>query len=302
MEARKLQKLLKHSTWDDGRKLPLPPPPPPGQSLDALASEIVSKHKLSDTNVEAVRDVLIALRMLKEEQDGNLVEQERQRGSEIRFGYTCILIHESTGNILTVTKQRALEATAKKVGIIPDGNGSSILVVKPAFKTYAEGTSIASGDIVTFQSQKTIAGSHYQLHMSNLPDLNCDATRVQRALKVEHSYIPGGQEINCTAGEQRPTLFRVMLFSPLESANAEAANTLKCEDVVSFYHKHFAAYLSYDPSVQATPMYYASERINVKSRCVCVCVCVCIHPLYLCDLVTSLSVLLQEKVLLDVED
>ena len=93
-----------------------------------------------------------------------------------------------------------------------------------------------------------------------------------------------------------------MLFSPLESANAEAANTLKCEDVVSFYHKHFAAYLSYDPSVQATPMYYASERINVKSRCVCVCVCVCIHPLYLCDLVTSLSVLLQEKVLLDVED
>ena len=295
MEARKLQKLLKHSTWDDGRKLPLPPPPPPGQSLDALASEIVSKHKLSDTNVEAVRDVLIALRMLKEEQDGNLVEQERQRGSEIRFGYTCILIHESTGNILTVTKQRALEATAKKVGIIPDGNGSSILVVKPAFKTYAEGTSIASGDIVTFQSQKTIAGSHYQLHMSNLPDLNCDATRVQRALKVEHStlslhpsrvldfdpYIPGGQEINCTAGEQRPTLFRVMLFSPLESANAEAANTLKCEDVVSFYHKHFAAYLSYDPSVQATPMYYASERINVKSRCVCV-VCVCAFTLCIC--------------------
>jgi len=275
-EARKLQKLLKHSTWDDGRKLPLPPPPPPGKSLDALASEIVSKFKLSDANVEAVRDVLIALKLVKEEQDGNLVEQERQRGCEIRFGYTCILIHESTGNVLTVMKQRALEATAKKVGIIPDGNSSSILVVKPAFKTYAEGTSIASGDIVTFRSQKSMAGSHYQLHMSNLPDLSCDATRVKGALKVDHHYIQGGQEINCTAGE-RPTHFRAMLFAPLESANAEAADTLKCEDVICFYHKHFAAYLSYDPSLQSTPMYYASERINVKSRCVCVCVCVCVH-------------------------
>ena len=38
------------------------------------------------------------------------------------------------------------------------------------------------------------------------------------------------------------------------------------EDVVAFYHKNFSAYLSYDPSLQATPMYYKSQRVNAKSR------------------------------------
>jgi len=36
----------------------------------------------------------------------------------------------------------------------------------------------------------------------------------------------------------------------------ECAHTAAGEDVVAFYHKHFSAYLSYDPSLQAAPMYY----------------------------------------------
>jgi hypothetical protein len=98
---------------------------------------------------------------------------------------------------------------------------------------------------------KAMSGATYSLHMSNLPHLQNDAARMTRELKVNHDYIEGGQEMNGTAGEQRPTLFRAMLFAPLESAAPEAVGTFKCEDVVSFYHKHFAAYLSYDPSVQA---------------------------------------------------
>ena len=47
--------------------------------------------------MDAVRDVLIGLRMKREEQDGNKVEEARQRGTEIRFGSAIILVHESTG-------------------------------------------------------------------------------------------------------------------------------------------------------------------------------------------------------------
>ena len=43
-----------------------------------------------------------------------------------------------TGNVITVTKQRALENTAKKIEVTPEGNACSILIIKPAFKTYAE--------------------------------------------------------------------------------------------------------------------------------------------------------------------
>jgi hypothetical protein len=99
VEARKLAKLLKTSEWDEGKKLALPSIPRPGESLEELAGETVKQHNLNPAKIEAVRDVLIALRMKKEEQDGNQMEQDRQKGTEIRFGSAVILVHESTGLI-----------------------------------------------------------------------------------------------------------------------------------------------------------------------------------------------------------
>ena len=72
---------------------------------------------------------------------------------------------------MTLTKQRAFEGTAKKVSIIPEGNMCSIFILKLAFKTSAEGTITASGDVVTVQTKMIIAVSHYSLHMSNLEEL-----------------------------------------------------------------------------------------------------------------------------------
>ena len=62
-----------------------------------------------------------------------------------------MLVLESTGHVLTVTKQQGLEAAAKLVQVLPDGNARSILQIMPAFKTYAAGTIISSGDVVMFQ-------------------------------------------------------------------------------------------------------------------------------------------------------
>ena len=165
-EARKLSKLMKTSDWDTGKKLPCPRTPYHGENLEDYAEEIVTKHKLPHSQRESVRDVLIALRMKSEEQVGNFAEMARLRGTEIRFGSAVMLVHESTGYILTLTKQRAIEGSAKRVEMHPEGNHHSIFIFKPAFKTYAEGSSVSSGDLVTFQTRKSIAGSFYSLHMS----------------------------------------------------------------------------------------------------------------------------------------
>ena len=65
--------------------------PEAGERLEALANEVVAKHKLPAANVDAVRDVLIALRMLKEEQDGNQAHiLKRQRRSVFLLSHRCI--------------------------------------------------------------------------------------------------------------------------------------------------------------------------------------------------------------------
>ena len=92
---------------------------------------------------------------------------------------------------------------------------------------------------------------------------------VTRSLKTNHGYIEGGQELNGIAASVRPTLFRMMLFRKLEYAGAENTDLLKGEDVIAFYHKHFSAYLAYDPELSTIPVYYASERISAKSRKKC---------------------------------
>lgn len=166
VEARKLSKLVKTSDWDDGKKLPIPRAPHNGENLEDYAAEILRANKLGHNKLEAVRDLLIALRMKQEEQDGNMAERQRQRGNEIKFGSAVILVHESTGHVLTVTKQRAIESAAKRVELQSEGTNCSIFTIKPAFKTYAEGSTVSSGDLVTFQTRKTIAASNYSLHMS----------------------------------------------------------------------------------------------------------------------------------------
>ena len=57
---------------------------------------------------------------------------------------------------------------------------------------------------------------------------------------MDHPYIEGGQEINGVSGDVRPSLFRAMLFSPLECIETAAAEMLKC--MVGF-----AASLSLEP-------------------------------------------------------
>jgi hypothetical protein len=86
VEAGKLEKLLKKSDWDAGKHLPIPKTPHPGDDIDELAENILKKHNLGPKKLDAVRDLLIALRMKKEEQEGNALERDRQRGTDISFG------------------------------------------------------------------------------------------------------------------------------------------------------------------------------------------------------------------------
>ena len=159
---------MKTSDWDDGKNLPIPRTPVLGEHLEDYALEIIQKHKLENTHskLEAVRDILIGLRMKQEEKEGNEAEMERLRGTELRFGSEVVLVHESTGRVLTVTKERAIQSSAKKIALHPEGNSHSIFIIKPAFRTYAEGSIVCSGDLFTFQTKKTIAGSFFSLHIS----------------------------------------------------------------------------------------------------------------------------------------
>jgi hypothetical protein len=136
-------------------------------------------------------------------------------------------------------------------------------------QAYGGGTPICSGDVLTFRSLKTISGSRYVLHMSHLKELEKDRHIITHALKIDHSYIRGGQEINAISDYMRPTQFRAMLFSRMENSDPTATEILKGEDVVSFYHKQMSAYLSYDPLIQSSPMFYKSDRISNNARKKC---------------------------------
>lgn len=121
VEQKKLLKMLKTSNWDEGKKLELPRVLVHNVDFELIAQDIIKKHKLNSSSQHALVDLLVQQRLFQEEQEGNKLECERVRGNDIRYGAALILVHVSTGKILTATKQRAIEASAKRAQLISDG-------------------------------------------------------------------------------------------------------------------------------------------------------------------------------------
>ena len=185
---------------------------------------------------------------------------------------TCVLVHCATGKILTVTKQRALESGSKKVALEKHGNNCSALVLRPAFKTYTDGSAISSGDMVSLSAKKTISGSQYTLNMGpvDVEQTETGEADVKRQLAVDHVYIEGGVELNaCAINSQnaQPTLFRMLQVR--EQQTEADSSKIRGEDVVTFYHKQAGAFLHFDPMVHDKPFYYRSDRVSEKERKKC---------------------------------
>jgi len=157
---------------------------------------------------------------------------------------------------------------AKRAELIENGCNRSILLVKPAFKAFAEGSPVTSGELLTFVTKKNINASPYTLHVSALEELRNDRALVARALKTDHKYIVGGQEINFTSAEHRPTMFRAMLFDS-SKPTSEQPVWLRGEDVVTLYHKNMSAFLHYDVSTHEDPVFYSSNRVSNRARKKC---------------------------------
>ncbi len=85
---------------------------------------------------------------------------------------------------------------------------------------------------------------------------------------MNHPYIEGGEELNAVSADNRPTIFRTLLFTPLENVK-DMDSVLKAEDMVSFYHKQLGAYLHYDPDSSPDPYFYQSKRVANKARKKC---------------------------------
>jgi hypothetical protein len=85
---------------------------------------------------------------------------------------------------------------------------------------------------------------------------------------MNHPYIEGGGELNAASADNRPTIFRALLFSPFENFK-DMDSVLKAEDMVSFYHKQLGAYLHYDPDSSSDPYFYQSMRVSNKARKKC---------------------------------
>ena len=178
------------------------------------------------------------------------------------FNSTCL----RTSDLLSCL-QRAAEGSSKRAELIPDGDTRSVLLLKPAFKAYADGSQVSVGDLVTFVTKKNIGGSSFVLHMSNLAELHADRAMITRALKTDHECIVSGQEVNFAAVETRPTMFRVMVFQSCKQQ--DQAGVLKGEDVITLYHKNFSAFLHFDEEIHADPVFYLSKRVNNKARKKC---------------------------------
>ena len=141
------------------------------------------------------------------------------------------------------------------------------MLIKPAFKAFAEGSPVTCGELLTFITKKTINATSYALHMSNLEELRSAQALVYRALKMDHKYIVGGQEINFASAEHRPTIFRAMLFESCKMR--DEVGLLRGEDVITLYHKQLSAFLHYDELTHHDPVFYTSKRVSNKARKKC---------------------------------
>jgi hypothetical protein len=147
------------------------------------------------------------------------------------------------------------------------GTNCSAFVLRPAFKTYSDGATISSGDLLTISTRKTISGSTYTLHVSELDCQNSADADVRRQLNIDHAYIEGGLELNAVVVNLHggnPSLFRMLQLRSHEVDSIK--EVIRGEDVITFYHKQAGAYLHYEPMLNAKPFFYESARVSDKLR------------------------------------
>ena len=270
VNAKKLERFLKTSNWDDGKNLPLPEIPSVGADVDDLAIEFINLHNMGPEKLQDVTSLFVLLVSKRDELSGHLCEEKRIRGREVRYGNTVMLQHVTSQKFMTVAKSRAIEGSAKRVSLHTEGTNYSNFIIRPAFKTYNDGSPISSGDLVTFVTHKPITGSKYYLRVSDLQRFREDSSEIERALLIQHPYIEGGQEANATATAGNAQNFRALLFTSHDSQEGHGKDEeLKAENVVTFYHKEKGGYLHFDPDVSASPFLYESSRVSntVRKKC-----------------------------------
>jgi len=271
VEDKKLKKFLKTSDWNGGKNIAVPESPDKSatdEHLEEMAEIFVQSNGVQE-KIDTIIELFELMRATAEERHANLTEQVRVRGKEIRYGNVCVLVHNATGKLLTVTKQRAFDGTSKRVSLDPHGSNNSAFLIRPAFKTYSDGSIISSGDLVTFTTKKTMSGSQYTLHMGDSAE-NAAEININRQLMIDHDYIEDGRELNaCVVNIHggSVTLFRMLLMRSSEVEESKVA--IRGEDVVTFYNKQAGAYLHYDPKIASEPFFYESSRVSDKGRKKC---------------------------------
>lgn len=268
---KKVKQFLKKTVWDEGKNLPVPDIPEKNVDMEIQVHEFLDENDLSRENTyNVVRELFDFLVMLGDELGANTAEMERVRGKELQYGSALDLVHVLTGTVMTIGKDRAIEHESKRVFMHPDGTNRSNFAVRPAYKTYSNGLSVASGDLVQFESRGTISGARLSLHMSNLESLAKDPDIVRRQMMSDHPYIIGGQEVNAMAPRDGllPTCFRVLLCQSFENT-FRIDGILRAGDIFTFYHKQTGGYLHYDSEMSDKPILYESGRVSKQARKKC---------------------------------
>jgi len=260
---KKLKAFLKEKVWDEGKGLPVPDIPEKHADLQAEAAEFVEAHGLSEDSHALVRELFDLLLQVGDEREAMIVEQERLRGKQLSYGNALELVHVLTGTVLTITKDRGIEEGSKRLSMDEWGSNRSNLVLRPAYKTYVDGASVASGDLVQFVTRGTVKGVQFWLHVSDHKRLGADPNIVRRQLMNDHPCITGGQEVNAVTGD--PTLFRLLTFRTLENTFGKP-DLVKGDAVFTFYHRQAGGYLHYDPDVSERPFFYESNRLSDRQR------------------------------------
>ncbi|KAJ1487238.1 hypothetical protein T484DRAFT_1787109, partial [Baffinella frigidus] len=193
-----------------------------------------------------------------EEREGNRQERDRLQGLPIRY-------------LDSVELQHAFERAAKRVACLDEGSAHAVWVVNPAFKAYAAGEVVGSGDLVVLTTQKRVGGMSYSLHMGKNHGQD-EKTIVKRSLQVKNPMAVGAYEVNATSGAELPTAWRIVMFqrfqhSPQNAIRFKAhAQRFCAEQIVCFYHKDAEAYLDYRTSLGDYPVFRSSNRVAVKAR------------------------------------
>ena len=107
--------------------------------MQELAHDFVTQYKLPAENEHEVYTLMLMLRARQDEVEGNLLEDQRVQGRAVCYGDTVQLLHVTSEKFFSVTKNRALEGSSKRIILDPDGNSKSAFIIKPAFKTYRDG-------------------------------------------------------------------------------------------------------------------------------------------------------------------